>query len=128
MAITFEEFVAKAPVLEAVLVTAENVEELATWMGADAYSVQKTLVGGRRKVTFEKLRTNDRYPSHVYADRMVETEIGHYLVRRPEFIDGQLREYDDRFFSITQADITNFKNQLEKQGYVDPDSRASDKE
>ena len=122
MDLEFTEFIGKAPRLEAIQVTAENVEALAVWMGADSYSVDKILVGGDRKVTFNKIikARRDNYPDHV--DRIVCTRIGNWLVRVPEKIEnenGSLYGRDVCFISYTQEEIDAFVAQQRDNGEVD---------
>lgn len=122
MEITFTEFVGKAPRLEAVKVTAENIESLAVWMGADSYRVDKTLVGGERKVCFNKIRhrTQGHYPDRV--ETIAYTRVGDWLVRVPEQVlneGGRLYEANVRYLSYTQEEIDRFVEQQHESGEVD---------
>lgn len=126
MTIEFTEFVAPAPVLKAIQVTAANVEELAVWMGADTYSVEKTLVGGERVVTFKKEYQPDKYPGRL--ENIAVVKIGDYLIQIPEHTDGRLHTIWEKFAPVTEADIANFTLQQETKGHIDPESRADDKE
>lgn len=76
MEITFTEFTGKAPRLEAIQVTEENIKDLAVWMGADSFTVDNILAGGERKVQFNEIikREESRYPDRVAP--IVRTRIG----------------------------------------------------
>lgn len=122
MELAFTEFVGKAPRLEAIQVTAENVEALAVWMGADAYSVSKTLVGGERKVRFIAVKDRPGSPNHPYEDSIVFTKIGDWLVKFPEQIlneNGRLYGSTERFISYTQKEIDEFVIQQRDNGEID---------
>jgi len=132
--VQFTIFTGKAPKIEAVQITEDNVEELAVWIGADTYSVEKTLVGGERKVKFNRVKIRENYPNHpdvwsiLDSNRNDGTKIGDYIVRIPEGVDWRFRENDIRFFSVTQEDIDNFVRQAIHTGEIDPTSRADKKE
>jgi len=122
MDITFTEFIGKAPRLEAIQVTAENVEDLAVWMGADSYRVEKTLVGGERKVVFNKLIRRERanYPDRV--EEIAHTRIGDWLVMVPDHVvaeHAQIYDVVRRFYSYTQEEIDRFVAQQHKTGEID---------
>lgn len=125
MTIEFTTFVGKAPTLEAIKVTEENIEDLAVWMGADVYSVEKTLVGGERIVRFKKYDprtgTDNSQRSARYARWVVDVRVGDWLLKRPEGVDGNLREFDERFLPFEQKDIDNFVIQQHRTGEVDLD-------
>lgn len=125
MTIEFTTFVGKAPTLEAIKVTEENIEDLAVWMGADVYSVEKTLVGGERIVCFKKYDprtgTGNSRRSAQYARLIVDVRVGDWLLKLPERVDGNLREFDERFLPFEQKDIDNFVIQQHRTGEVDLD-------
>ena len=122
MDIEFTEFTGKAPRLEAVQVTAENVEALAVWMGADVYSVSKTLVGGERKVSFQKVikRSETAYPDR--NEHILFTRIGDWVVKIPDqvLVEGTcIYEASERYNSYTQEQIDRFVTQQHDTGEVD---------
>ena len=117
MTVEFTKFTGKAPTLEAIEVTSENVEEIAVWMGVNSYSVEKTLVGGERRVTFYIHRGDS--PPREYRDPVVRTKIGDWLVKFPEHIDGNLRDWSDRFYSVSRQTIDEFVIQQRDNGEID---------
>lgn len=119
MTVEFTKFTGKAPSIEAIEVTAENIEELAAWMGADAYSVEKTLVGGRRDVSFNKVEQRPGSPNHPYVNPIVRTSIGSWLVKVPEGIDEHFYDRDTRFYSVSRQTIDEFVIQQRDNGEID---------
>lgn len=122
MEIEFTEFTGKAPRLEAVQVTAENVEALAAWMGADSYTIDKTLVGGERKVVFNKIyyREGSAHPDR--KETLAYSRIGDWLIRVPEQVlieNARLYDRGERFYSYTQEEIDLFVAQQRERGEVD---------
>lgn len=122
MTIEFTKFIGKAPELHAIQVTAENIEELAVWMGADSYSVVKTLVGGERKVVFnEVIKTeNPHYPDRVNS--IVHTRIGDWIVKIPEQVlveNARMYYTNEKFRSYTQGEIDTFVAQQRDNGEID---------
>ena len=122
MTIEFTKFIGKAPELYAIQVTAENIEELAVWMGADSYSVSKTIVGGERKVTFNRIIHSEKpnYPDRVYA--IVYTSVGDWIVKIPEQVlveNARMYYTDQKFHTYTQVEIDHFVAQQRDNGEID---------
>lgn len=120
MGIELTKFKGKAPVIQAVLVTSENIEEIAVFIGADQYSVEKTLVGGGQRVTFFKFedRTNMHATSR-YPRRLVEVGVGEFLVKYPARVTEQMDARKSHFFRATDGEFAAFIRQSEEKGEVD---------
>lgn len=122
MTIEFTKFIGKAPELYAIQVTAENIEELAVWMGAESYSVVKTLVGGERKVVFNRITKAEKsnYPDRI--DPIVHTRIGDWIVKIPEQVlveNARLYDSYEKFRSYTQGEIDHFVAQQRDHGEIE---------
>lgn len=115
MSVEFIEFVSAPKTIKVLEVTDENIEKIAVWMGADSYSIETNLVGGERVVTF--IRKNSREIGH--SRKFVHAKVGEYLLRIPEGIDEHLRDFSERFFSVTRKQIDEFVKQQKDHGHVD---------
>jgi hypothetical protein len=113
MPIEFIKFAGKAPVIEAVQVTEDNLEQIAVWIGADKYSVETTLTGGERRVVFDKIDASN------YSHAICRAVVGEYLVKQPPTIDVYNRESRVLFFSQTQKEIDEFVKQQRDTGEID---------
>jgi hypothetical protein len=125
MTIEFTKFTGKAPTIDAVLLTEDNIEELAAWLGADAYILEKTLKGGQRRVTFTSSR--DRDGVRIHPRNIVRLLVGEYVVRYPDYVTVQASSRDAYYFGITQEDMDRFVKQQKELGEVEiaqPDPNA----
>lgn len=123
MEITFTEFVGKAPRIEAIEVTSENVEALASWMGATSYSVEKTLIGGGKQVTFKELIEipgSQHRPGSHHLRTIVTTKVGQWLVKIPKMIPNErFYEEEEQFRSVSRQTIDEFVAQQRDNGEID---------
>lgn len=121
MAIEFQNFVGKAPVIKAVLLTADNIDELATWLGADGYTLDKTLKGGHQLVTFTKHRSRTIEGKEYQGDpvRIVRAVVGEWVVRYPTHVNHHGGERDEYYYSLSQEEIDAFVKQQHDNGEVD---------
>lgn len=121
MTVKFQKFVAKAPTLEAVFLDEEHIDELAVWLGADGYTLEKVLQGNQQLVTFTKsIRLIDGKPVRTNSpDRIVRAYVGQWLVRYPRHVTENGSEREDYYFSITQEELDKFVIQQLETGEVD---------
>jgi len=119
MTIEFQTFVGKAPHIDAIQVTAENIEELAVWLGSDSYTVEKILVGGRRRVAFNKMSERPGNPKHPYVTPIITVNIGEWIIKIPPAVAANMYETDTYFMAVTQEEIDRFIEQQHKTGEVD---------
>lgn len=117
MDIEFTTFVGKAPTIEAIEVTLENLDDLAAWMGADGYTVEKFLKGGERKVVFQGLeaRPEGKRP---LSRVIIRVSVGQWLAKYPPHVDEfGTDNRDPRLFAFEKADIDRFvKQSIEGRG------------
>lgn len=123
MTIKFEKFVAKAPVIEAVLLEKENIDELAAWLGADGYTLEKVLKGDQQQVTFVKhpIRRVDgkEFPDLHNPVRIVRSVVGEWIVRYPKGINKHGGEQDEYYYSLKQEEIDAFVKQRYDNNEID---------
>lgn len=115
MTIEITEFIAKAPKIDAVLLTEENIEEVALWAGAKAYSVTRFLNSDRNPMVH---LYRDHRADH-YAGSIGTLPIGDYLVRRPAQVTEDLEDRKEYFFSVTKKELNEFVNQQREKGEID---------
>lgn len=121
MAIKFEKFVGKAPVIEAVFLEEDNIDELAVWLGADGYILEKILEGNKQQVTFTKSTrcVDGKFVQFDEPRRIVRAVVGQWLVRYPRHVSDLVNEREDYYYSLSQEEIDKFVSQQLENGEVD---------
>lgn len=121
--VKFEKFVGKAPVIEAVLLTADNIDELAAWLGADGYTLDKILKGDHQQVMFVKhpMRRVDgkEFQDRNNPVRIVRALLGEWIVRYPKHVNNHGGERDEYYYSLSQEEIDAFVKQQYDNGEID---------
>lgn len=129
MTIKFETFTGKAPTIEAVFLSEENIDEIAAWLGADGYTLEKTLKGNHQEVTFTSSyqvidgKLVQRNNGH--AERLVRAIVGKWLVRYPERVNEHGSDTKHYFYSLSQEEVDKFISQQLEKGEVDIDPPRS---